>query len=71
MNIGYYSGKERRDWQMILEDVPVTVVTGVSSGIGRAIAIYLAGSGHTVYGTVRSFDKAAKLNTMQLRPRST
>src|ERR1700674_898074 len=46
------------------ESVPVTVVTGANSGIGRAIAIYLAGQGHTVYGTVRAFDKAAKLNAM-------
>jgi NAD(P)-dependent dehydrogenase (short-subunit alcohol dehydrogenase family) len=49
---------------MRLENIPVTVVTGANSGIGRAIAIYLAGAGHTVYGTVRSFDKAAKLNAM-------
>lgn len=46
------------------EDAPVTVVTGANSGIGRATAIYLAGQGHTVYGTVRSFDKATKLNAM-------
>src|ERR1700674_1077316 len=46
------------------ESVPVTVVTGANSGIGRAIAIYLAGQGHTVYGTVRAFDKATKLNAM-------
>ena len=43
---------------------PVTVVTGANSGIGRAIAIHLAGRGHRVYGTVRSLDKAAKLNAM-------
>ncbi len=43
---------------------PVTVVTGANSGIGRAVAIHLAGQGHRVYGTVRSFDKAAKLNAM-------
>jgi NAD(P)-dependent dehydrogenase (short-subunit alcohol dehydrogenase family) len=42
----------------------VSVVTGANSGIGRAIAIHLAGKGHTVYGTVRSVEKAAKLNTM-------
>lgn len=43
---------------------PVTVVTGANSGIGRATAVHLARSGHTVYGTVRSVDKAAKLRTM-------
>ncbi len=43
---------------------PVTVVTGANSGIGRATAVHLAGQGHTVYGTVRSLDKAAKLKSM-------
>ncbi len=42
----------------------VSVVTGANSGIGRAIAIHLAEQGHTVYGTVRSLDKATKLNAM-------
>ena len=43
---------------------PVTVVTGANSGIGRATAVYLAGKGHSVYGTVRSLEKATKLQTM-------
>lgn len=43
---------------------PVTVVTGANSGIGRATAIHLAGVGHHVVGTVRSLDKADKLNAM-------
>src|SRR5215207_7967125 len=42
----------------------ISVVTGANSGIGRAIAIHLATKGHTVYGTVRNLDKAAKLNAM-------
>lgn len=42
----------------------VSVVTGANSGIGRAVAIHLAGLGHTVYGTVRSVDKAAKMKAM-------
>jgi NAD(P)-dependent dehydrogenase (short-subunit alcohol dehydrogenase family) len=42
----------------------VSVVTGANSGIGRAIAIHLAAQGHTVYGTVRSVGKAAKLEAM-------
>jgi NAD(P)-dependent dehydrogenase (short-subunit alcohol dehydrogenase family) len=49
---------------MGLQRSPVTVVTGANSGIGRAIAIYLAGQGHTVYGTVRSLDRAGKLIAM-------
>jgi NAD(P)-dependent dehydrogenase (short-subunit alcohol dehydrogenase family) len=42
----------------------VVVVTGANSGIGRAVAIHLAGRGHTVYGTVRSIERAAKLQSM-------
>lgn len=30
------------------------LITGVSSGIGRACALYLLGKGHTVYGTTRN-----------------
>jgi len=44
---------------------PVTVVTGANSGIGRATAIHLASVGHHVVGTVRSLDKAEKLNSME------
>ena len=43
---------------------PITVVTGANSGIGRATAIHLATQGHTVFGTVRSLDKAGKLQAM-------
>ena len=42
----------------------ISVVTGANSGIGRATAIYLAQQGHAVYGTVRSVDKAGKLQSM-------
>ncbi len=42
----------------------ISVVTGANSGIGRATAIHLAQQGHTVYGTVRSLDKATKLLAM-------
>jgi NAD(P)-dependent dehydrogenase (short-subunit alcohol dehydrogenase family) len=44
-----------------MPDAPVSVVTGANSGIGRATAVHLAEAGHTVYGTVRSVSKAAKL----------
>ena len=44
--------------------VPVSVVTGANSGIGRATAIHLAAEGHTVYGTVRDRARAGKLLTM-------
>ena len=43
---------------------PVSVVTGSNSGIGRATALYLAGQGHEVWGTVRNLDSAAKLRQM-------
>lgn len=43
---------------------PVSVVTGANSGIGRATAIHLAAQGHDVYGTVRSKDRAGKLQAM-------
>lgn len=42
----------------------VTVVTGANSGIGRATAVHLARQGHTVFGTLRSLEKAAKLKAM-------
>ncbi|HSB85107.1 MAG TPA: SDR family oxidoreductase [Ilumatobacteraceae bacterium] len=42
----------------------ISVVTGANSGIGRATAIQLASEGHVVYGTVRSLDKAGKLQSM-------
>jgi NAD(P)-dependent dehydrogenase (short-subunit alcohol dehydrogenase family) len=42
----------------------ISVVTGANSGIGRATAIHLAGQGHVVFGTVRSRDKAGKLQAM-------
>jgi NAD(P)-dependent dehydrogenase (short-subunit alcohol dehydrogenase family) len=42
----------------------VSVITGANSGIGRAIAIHLAGQGHKVYGTVRDPARAGKLQSM-------
>src|SRR5262245_46384821 len=42
----------------------VSVVTGANSGIGRAIAIHLAGQGHEVYGTVRATARTDKVQAM-------
>jgi NAD(P)-dependent dehydrogenase (short-subunit alcohol dehydrogenase family) len=39
----------------------VAVVTGANSGIGRQAAVDLAAKGWTVFGTMRSLDKGAKL----------
>lgn len=44
--------------------IPVSVVTGANSGIGRATSIHLAAAGHVVYGTVRSTSRTDKLLTM-------
>ena len=43
---------------------PVTVVTGSSSGIGRATAVLLAARGHRVFATLRNPGKADKLLAM-------
>jgi len=48
----------------VTQPADVVVVTGANSGIGRAVALHLAERGMTVYGTVRSVDKAAKLLSM-------
>lgn len=42
----------------------VAVITGANSGIGRSAAVGLASRGWTVYGTMRSLDKGAKLSAM-------
>lgn len=44
--------------------LPVAVVTGANSGIGRAAVIHLAVNGYQVFGTVRNLDKATKLRAM-------
>lgn len=41
----------------------VAVVTGANSGIGRATALHLAQQGSRVFGTVRSIEKAGKLQS--------
>jgi NAD(P)-dependent dehydrogenase (short-subunit alcohol dehydrogenase family) len=42
----------------------VAVVTGANSGIGRQVAVDLAGKGWDVYGTMRSLEKGDKLEAM-------
>ncbi len=42
----------------------VAFITGANSGIGRGAAVDLAGRGWTVYGSMRSLDKGAKLQAM-------
>jgi NAD(P)-dependent dehydrogenase (short-subunit alcohol dehydrogenase family) len=42
----------------------VALITGANSGIGRASAVRLAARGWTVYGSMRSLDRSAKLEAM-------
>lgn len=45
-------------------NLPVAVVTGANSGIGRATAVHLAANGFRVIGTVRSLSKITKADAM-------
>lgn len=44
------------------------LVTGASSGIGRATAIHLAQSGYNVYGAARRIDRIQALKTFGVKP---
>ena len=43
--------------------MPVTLVTGTSTGIGYATALHFARHGHTVVATMRNLAKAGPLET--------
>jgi len=49
--------------QQHTDHLPVAVVTGANSGIGRATALAFAQAGYQVFGTVRGVAKADKLLT--------
>lgn len=49
-----------------MSESKVIVVTGVSSGIGRAAAEKFAERGHQVFGTVRSIAKASPIHGVEL-----
>lgn len=44
------------------------LVTGASSGIGKATAIYLAQNGYNVYGAARRLDKMEELKAYRINP---
>lgn len=44
------------------------LVTGASSGIGKATAIYLAQNGYNVYGAARRMEKMEELKTYHIKP---
>jgi len=48
--------------------MPVTLVTGTSTGIGFATALHLAKRGHAVVATMRSLAKAGPLEAASLAP---
>jgi len=49
---------------------PVALITGASSGIGRATALLLAQNGFTVYGVARRLDRLQDLEASGIRVRS-
>jgi short-subunit dehydrogenase len=46
----------------------VVFITGASSGIGKATAIYLAQNGYTVYAAARRIEKLRELEAFSIKP---
>ncbi|WP_421828452.1 oxidoreductase [Larkinella sp.] len=51
-----------------MKEMKTVVVTGASSGIGKATAIYLAQNGYKVYGAARRVDKMQELRAFGIKP---
>src|SRR6218665_1011969 len=50
------------------KNMKTVLVTGASSGIGKATAIYLAQNGYRVYGAARRIEKMQELKTFGIKP---
>ena len=48
----------------LTEAAQIWIVTGVSGGLGRSIALAAAAAGHTVYGTLRRADQLAAFDAL-------
>ncbi len=51
---------------MSLDQNPVVLITGGSSGIGKSIGVFLASKGYTVYGTSRTPERYTNFESFEL-----